>query len=78
MSRNAVPATTLPGAVVAAQWNAVLKTTNVGQPWPALVSLLSGHKKPILASPGGITFEISTVIIVKIVFPNYVFASLYL
>ena len=35
MSRNAVPATTLPGAAVAAQWNAVLKTTNVGQPWSA-------------------------------------------
>ena len=46
------------------QWNAGLKTT-------ILARLLSGHKKPILASLAGITFEISAVIIVKIVFSKY-------
>ena len=51
MSRNAAPRPQFYQAAIAAQWNAALKTTN-------LARVLSGHKKPILASPAEITFGI--------------------
>ena len=51
MSRNAAPRPQFYQAAIAAQWNAALKTTN-------LARLLSGRKKPILASPAEITFGI--------------------